>query len=159
MLHVSISYTHAELLYNLGVASIAIYRKDFKALADLRIAESRILLANHKEQGAYYLAGYAVECALKACIAKKTKRFQFPPKAEDVREVYSHKLEKLVEAAGLKDQRYRELKSNPSFAANWSTVKDWTEESRYKTTGLNGKDMYNAVSGANGVLPWIKLRW
>lgn len=141
------------------MASAALYRKDFKALADLRIAEAKVLLGGRKEQGAYYLAGYAVECALKACIAKKTKRFQFPPKAEDIREVYSHKLEKLVEAAGLKDQRDRELKSNPSFAANWNTVKDWTEESRYKTTGLNGKDMYNAVSGANGVLPWIKLRW
>jgi len=137
--------------------SIPIYRKDFKSLAELRISEAKILLSNRKEQGAYYLAGYAVECALKACIAKKTKKFQFPPK--DAKEVYSHNLEKLVEAAGLKDQRDREMKSNPSFAANWNTVKDWTEESRYKTTGLSGKDMYNAVSGANGVLPWIRLHW
>jgi len=30
--------------------------------------------------GAYYLAGYAVECALKACIAKGTQRFEFPDK-------------------------------------------------------------------------------
>jgi len=30
--------------------------------------------------GAYYLAGYAVECALKACIAKKTQRHEFPDK-------------------------------------------------------------------------------
>jgi len=92
---------------------------------------------------------------LKACIAKKTKRFQFPPKADEVRKVYSHRLEELVEAAGLKDQRDRELKSNSSFAANWNTVKDWTEESRYKTTGLNGRDMYNAVTDVHGVLPWI----
>lgn len=141
------------------MANTLMYRKDFKALADLRISEAKALLNSRKEQGAYYLAGYAVECALKACIAKKTKRFQFPPKAEDVREVYSHRLEKLVEVAGLKGQRDRELKSNPLFAANWKTVKDWTEESRYKTTGLNGKDMYNAVVGADGVLPWIKQRW
>jgi hypothetical protein len=127
------SYTRTGLRYNLRVASIPIYRKDFKALADLRIAEARILLARHREQGAYYLAGYAVECALKACIAKKTKKSQFPPKVDDVREMY--------------------------FATNWSTVKDWTAESRYRSSGLNGKDMYNAVAGSNGVLPWIRLRW
>jgi len=141
------------------VPSIPLYRKDFKTLADLRVEEARVLLSKGKIQGAYYLCGYAIECGLKACIAKKTKRFQFPPKAEEVREIYSHKLEKLLEAADLKDQRDRELRSNPSFAANWNTVKDSTEESRYKTTGLNGKDIYNAVTGSNGVLPWIKQRW
>jgi HEPN domain-containing protein len=83
------------------VGSIPIYRKDFKALADLRIAEARILLANHREQGTYYLAGYAVECALKECIAKKTKKSQFPPKVDDVREIYSHRLDKLISVAGL----------------------------------------------------------
>jgi hypothetical protein len=141
------------------MANVPIFRKDFKTLANLRLAEAKVLLDGHKEQGAYYLAGYAVECALKACIAKNTKRFQFPPKTEEVREIYSHKLEKLVEAAGLRDQRDNELKSNPSFATNWNTVKDWSEESRYKTNGLNGKDMYNAVSGKDGVLSWIALRW
>src|SRR5919106_3680906 len=28
--------------------------------------------------GAYYLAGYAVECGLKACIAKQVRRHEFP---------------------------------------------------------------------------------
>jgi hypothetical protein len=141
------------------MATLVLYRRDFKALADLRIAEAKVLLDARKEQGAYYLAGYAVECALKACIAKKTRRFQFPPKAEDAREVYSHKLEKLVEAADLHGQHAVELKSNAAFAANWSIVRLWTAESRYRGTGLNGKDMYNAVSGNDGVLPWIRLRW
>jgi hypothetical protein len=136
-----------------------IFRKDFKSLTELRIADAKVLLANRRGQAAYYLAGYAVECALKACIARKTRRFQFPPKTEEVRRIYSHKLEDLLDAAGLKDQRDKELKLNRAFAANWNTVKDWTEESRYKTTGLSGKDMYEAVVGKNGVLPWIKLRW
>lgn len=141
------------------MAAIPIYRKDFKSLADLRIAEAKTLLASRKEQGAYYLAGYAVECALKACIAKKTKRYQFPPKVDDVRDVYSHRLNKLVSVAGFDADLAREIATNPRFAANWNTVKDWTEESRYKTSGLNGRDMYNAVVDADGVLPWIKLRW
>lgn len=141
------------------MSSNPIYRKDFKALADLRIAEAGVLLAKHKEQGAYYLAGYAVECALKARIAKQTKKSQFPPKVDEVREMYSHRLSQLVSVAGLDGDLKKEINTNPAFATNWSTVKDWTEESRYITSGLNGKDMYNAVTGTNGVLPWIKQRW
>ena len=139
--------------------TVPIYRKDFKVLADLRAKEAEILLKNSKPQGAYYLAGYAVECALKACVAKRTKRFQFPPKPDRVRDIYSHKLDALVVVAGLDLDLKNEIKSNPAFATNWSIVKDWTEESRYKSSRLNGRDMYNAVVGADGVLPWIKQRW
>ena len=141
------------------MADVPIYRKDFKLLADLPADEARILLAKGKHQDAYYLAGYAVECALKACIAKKTKRFQFPAKADYVRRLYTHELDKLLTLAGLDTQLEKDMAANKSFKENWSTVKDWTEESRYSTSQLNGKDMYNAVTGSDGVLPWIKLRW
>jgi len=40
-------------------------RADFQQLADERISEAAVLLAASKFSGAYYLAGYAVECALK----------------------------------------------------------------------------------------------
>ena len=138
---------------------VPIYRRDFKILAELRAEEARILLGKGKQQGAYYLAGYAVECALKACIAKKTKRFEFPAKAEYIRKLYTHELDKLLSLAGLDAQLNKDIGANKVFEANWSTVKDWTEESRYRTSGLNGKDMYNAVAGQDGVLPWIRRRW
>jgi len=83
------------------VAGIALYRKDFKALANLRVEEAGVLLANGKFHGAYYLAGYAVECALKACIAKRTKRFEFPAKPEHVHRLYTHKLMELMKLADL----------------------------------------------------------
>ena len=54
-------------------------RRDFQRLAKLRAAEAGALVRSRKEIGAYYLAGYAVECALKACVAKATKRHEFPP--------------------------------------------------------------------------------
>ena len=143
----------------LSVSDIPIYRRDFRTLAELRAEEARVLLRSRRQLGAYYLAGYAVECALKACIAKQTKRFQFPPKRSSVEKMYSHNLDSLLDAADLKSQLTKEIEANPSFAANWNTVKDWTAESRYKTSGLNGRDLYNAVAGPNGVLPWIRLRW
>ncbi len=138
---------------------VPIYRRDFKLLADLRAKEARILLTKGKQQGAYYLAGYAVECALKACIAKTTKRYQFSPKPQHAHKLYTHELDKLLSLAGLDAQLKKDMAMNKTFEANWSTVKDWTEESRYRTSGLNGKDTYNAVVGTDGVLPWIKLRW
>jgi HEPN domain-containing protein len=141
------------------VPSAPLYRKDFKALADLRAEEARVLLAKGKQQGAYYLAGYAVECALKACIAQKTKRFEFPPKTEYVREIYSHKLNNLLKVADLHEKMSKHMAINAAFETSWNTVKDWTEESRYQTSGLNGKEMYNAVTSQDGVLPWIKLHW
>lgn len=45
-------------------------RSDFQDLAQIRLAEAAALLQAERFDGAYYLAGYAVECALKACIAK-----------------------------------------------------------------------------------------
>lgn len=138
---------------------VAIYRRDFRILAELRAEEARVLLRSRRQLGAYYLAGYAVECALKACIAKQRKRFEFPPKRSIVERMYSHNLDSLLDAADLKAQLEKEIAANPDFAANWNTVRDWTSESRYETSGLNGKELYNAVTGPNGVLPWIRLRW
>jgi hypothetical protein len=141
------------------MAGIPIYRRDFRDLAELRVEEAHILLKSRRRLGAYYLAGYAVECALKACIAKQRRRFEFPPKRRSVDKMYSHNLETLVDVAGLGLQLKKQIAANPDFAANWNTVKDWTEESRYETSGLNAKDLYNAVTGPNGVLPWIRLHW
>ena len=57
-------------------------KTDLEQLADLRLAEAVALLGltPPMPDGAYYLAGYAVECALKACIAKLTDRHDFPDK-------------------------------------------------------------------------------
>ena len=56
-------------------------RFDFQRLAKIRIKEAGVLLEKRCYEGAYYLVGYAVECALKACIAKQTQRFEFPEKS------------------------------------------------------------------------------
>ncbi len=55
-------------------------RSDLQKLAVIRIKEAKLLLDNDAYEGSYYLAGYAVECALKACFAKQTKQYEFPDK-------------------------------------------------------------------------------
>ena len=55
-------------------------RIDLQKLAEDRIADAAALLNAGRWSAAYYLAGYAVECALKACIAKQTQAGDFPDK-------------------------------------------------------------------------------
>jgi HEPN domain-containing protein len=63
-------------------------RGDFQRLAELRLKEAKALCAAGMYDGAYYLAGYAVECAIKACIAKRTKAEEFPPKPKVVQDYW-----------------------------------------------------------------------
>jgi HEPN domain-containing protein len=139
------------------MASAPLFRSDFRELAELRLKDAKVLLDEGQEQAGYYLCGYAVECALKACIAKKTRKYQFPPKKSD--RVYTHSLNELLKTAGLEGQLELEAKANLAFAANWNTVRDWNEEVRYQLTGLDGADLYKAVTGADGILQWIKKHW
>jgi hypothetical protein len=135
-------------------------RKDLQRLAQLRASEAALLAKGGKEHGAYYLGGFAIECALKACIAKRTRRHDFPHDSKYAGRVYSHDLSELLKLAGLDADLDKEMKTNARLAANWGVVKVWSVESRYETSGLNGKGMVTAViSPSDGILPWIKLCW
>lgn len=79
-------------------------RSDLQALARVRLAEAQALVRAARPDGAYYLAGYAVECALKACIARQTQRYEFPDK-KIVDASYTHNLKELVRVANLEDLR------------------------------------------------------
>lgn len=76
-------------------------RKELQALSRIRLAEARALLGSGHFSGAYYLAGYAMECAFKACIARQTLRHDFPDKKR-VDASYTHNLKELVAAAELR---------------------------------------------------------
>lgn len=91
-------------------------RKDFQRLADLRAKEAVTLAKTGNQQGAYYLAGFAVECALKACIAKKTRRHDFPADKDYAGKVYTHNLDQLLKLALLETQLYRDMKTRPQLA-------------------------------------------
>ncbi|MDQ3754076.1 MAG: HEPN domain-containing protein [Acidobacteriota bacterium] len=123
--------------------------------------EAKILFANGHYEGAYYLLGYAVECAFKACIAKRMKRFDIPDR-KLVNDLYTHDLNKLLAVAELKPEYDKVSKANPDFELNWTIVKDWSEQSRY-TSGITknrAKDFQSAVlSRKNGILPWLQKWW
>ena len=134
-------------------------RKEFQILAELRVHEAGLLLKNGAEQGAYYLGGFAVECALKACIAKQTEQHEFPPDRKYTDKAYSHDLKELLKLAGLGDRLVADMVGKPGLGASWNVVKDWSVESRYETSGLKAMEMYNAVTSPDGVLRWLRLHW
>jgi hypothetical protein len=136
-------------------------RDDFRELSRLRLREAKVLLDNQCYEGAYYLMGYAVECALKACIAKHIRRYDFPEK-KIVKDVFTHNLETLVRLAGLETQLKNQTSLNPLFADSWETMKDWSEESRYKPfiAAQDAAALYTAATHRrNGVLTWLKKYW
>ena len=138
---------------------IPLTRKDFQRLAELRSKEAGVLARSRNQIGAYYLGGYAIECALKACIAKQTRRYEFPPKIKYVQKLYEHNLTNLLQIAELDTKLERDMQTNTRLATNWGVVKDWTEQARYRTSGLRGSDLYAAITGQDGVLPWISQHW
>lgn len=134
-------------------------RSDLQNLADLRIAEAKILLDGGSYPGAFYLAGYAVECALKARIAKETKQYDFPDKPKQISKIYSHDLEDLLSLAKLKDQLEADIRSNTNLRAYWNRVVNWKEEKRYEPglTENEARDLYQAIADpVNGVLQWLR---
>ncbi len=122
--------------------------------------EARVLNRNGLYDGAYHLAGLAVECALKACIARKVRRHDFPDK-EFANQVHTHDFKKLVQAADLQATLDNDLKANASLNKNWAVVKDWAIESRYNIIGkLKSRDFYKALTARrDGVMKWIRQRW
>ncbi len=114
------------------------------------------MLNSRHKQGAYYFGGLAIECALKACIAKKTRRHDFPKSVKLAQKVYSHDLSELLKVTELETALETAMRANPTLAAHWGVVKGWKVESRYEASGLNGQDM---TDGADGVLQWIRLHW
>ncbi len=136
-------------------------RADLQHLTRIRLREARVLFDNRRYEGAYYLLGYAVECAFKACIAKQTKRYDFPDR-KFVNDIYTHNLTQLLSLSELGSEHRKESKRNPSFELNWTIVKDWSEQSRY-IAGMSrakAKDFRSAVvSRRSGVLPWLQKWW
>jgi HEPN domain-containing protein len=135
-------------------------RKDFHALTALRLKEAKVLLAGGCPDGAYYLAGYAAESALKASIAKRTERFEFPD-LDRAKASYAHDFPKLVRTAGLDGALRQALDRSPVFSENWTFVRNWSVDSRYeRRTRAEAERLLNALEDPeNGVIAWLKLHW
>lgn len=138
-------------------------RHELQKLARLRLGDAKHLLEAKCWSGAYYLAGYAVECALKACVPVRlaTQPDLIFAERRFSDRCWTHSVAQLAEVAGLKETLAKACMDDPTLQKNWSIVKDWTEESRYRLTRKNESVLlYNAIADKkHGVLLWVKTYW
>jgi hypothetical protein len=136
-------------------------RIHLQKLAGLRLVDAEVLLAAGQWDAAYYLLGYCVECALKACVAKQFRLHKVPDR-KLVNSFYTHRLDELLTISGVKSEMEIHARTDSSFEINWNIVRDWTEAVRYDA-GIPeafARGMYDAVTNsASGVLPWLKTQW
>jgi hypothetical protein len=137
-------------------------RTDLHKLAEDRVLDAEALLNAGRWSGAYYLAGYAVACALKACISKRTSLHDFPDKSF-VQRSFVHDLVELLDLADLKVRMKLDTTpaAIPGLGINWQRVKDWKETDRYQQkTELEARKLFSAITDTGtGVMPWIKSHW
>ena len=137
-------------------------RQEAQQLADEWAVDAKILLDAGRWHEAYYLAGYAVECGLKACVLAYVERtgiiFQDKRSAE---KCYTDDLQALVKAADLDAPFGLDISANPAPGSNWEIVAKWSVDGRYQARSeAEALALYQAVTDhANGVLRWIRIRW
>jgi len=136
-------------------------RGKLQLLADSRLEEARVLLEKKLWTGAYYMTGLAVECALKACLARAVQQHDFPDK-NFVNRAYTHKLKELaqLDAALWKDLQ-KEAGVDVKLRSNWDAVLLWDDENRYEVVEkLQAESLYVATTEpGSGVMEWIRRRW
>lgn len=135
-------------------------RNDLKRLANTRMRDAKRLINAKSYSGAYYLAGLAIECALKACIAKQTRQHDFPDK-KHANKCFEHDPVKLSEVAALDKALKKDFANNQLLEANWGIVAQWSVESRYDIhSEQDATELYSAIAAKkNGVLNWLRKRW
>jgi len=143
-------------------------------MANERILDAAALLAGKRWAFAYYVAGYAVECALKSCILArmiltggvfKEKKF--------AERCFTHDFAELVDLAGLKPELDAKFAASAAaaaaaggppggaFAFNWGVAIQWKETSRYESrTEPEAVALHAAITAdPDGVLQWVQNFW
>lgn len=133
-----------------------------RLMANERILDAGALRAAGRWAYAYYVAGYAVECALKSCIlAQMINTGGVFTSKKFAEECFTHDFGTLVKLAGLTPMLNAELATNAAFVGFWGTAILWKETSRYEQkTQPEADALYLAITdNPNGVMRWIQNYW
>jgi hypothetical protein len=101
-------------------------RAEWQQLALQREIDAKALLAAGCWAGAYYLAGYAVECGRKSCVIVylvNSPEVVFLERRFSEK-CWTHELEHLVDLAGLATARAQDVAVNQELANNWTALAD-----------------------------------
>lgn len=138
-------------------------RAEWQRMAGERVRDAGALLKARRWSAAYYLAGYAVECGLKACVVAYLKKHvevifrerRFSEKC------WTHDYDELLRLAQFMARRDADVAADPALRRNWLVAKNWSEAARYERKArIEAEGLFQAVTDpASGVLPWIRNHW
>ena len=131
-------------------------RSDFQRLAVERLEDAKALFRAERFGAAHYIAGYAIECGLKALICRRIAAAEeFPDK--DGKRYYTHDLGALLRMAALES----EMASTEALRENWSRIKDWDPEMRYQSSLRDVADVFlRAITDEpDGVFSCLTRYW
>lgn len=122
-----------------------ITRTELKKIAKTRLKDAKILFNNRRYDGSIYLCGYAIELALKAIICKNldlkgmpSTSTEFDTIVETIKKMKTHNLELLLQLTGT--QILGQVKSDPVYFTEWSSIISWDPEMRYAPIGAITQD-------------------
>ncbi len=135
-------------------------RGDLRANAQAKLDDAVILLRGGRHSNAYYLARYAVEIGLKACVATQVSAETIPDKAF-IKNILNHQFRVLIGLAGLSGSLKDEEDRDQAFAANWAIALQWEPDSRHEAIdSISAQLLVDAIANPqSGVLRWIKAHW
>jgi HEPN domain-containing protein len=111
------------------------------------LANARFLLRHERWHSAVYLAGYALECWLKAAVCWAKGLTVLPPEYE------THDLQWLLRSAGLQN----EVRRTPALSRAFDCAVDlWQTEIRYAGKAYRRAEATQFFEALGRLVPWLE---
>ena len=116
-----------------------------------RFEDAQILLKNRRPNGSIYLAGFAIECILKALILANSTPRQRAKLRDRLKKEFGHDLEALRKEAG---RRGIHMPRNVMDA--FRRLNTWDNNNRYDPRLQSAEDAQTLFEAAETVISWAK---
>lgn len=131
-------------------------RSELVTISEIWLSAAKSLFADGQTVCAYHAAGIALECALKAQVARNTRAEEFPDKTL-ADKAWKHDPADLLRVAQL--EKELDKPSNAGVKSNWQIVKNWSIETRYDVS-RHEADVESLIRALDdppdGVLVWLR---
>jgi HEPN domain-containing protein len=128
--------------------------RHWRNAAHQRFEDAQILFSYDRNTGAVYLAGYGVECILKALIVASVPA----TRERDVLDTFSGKQGHDLERLRSTYQRESGLAIGREMVVHLARVSTWSTDLRYKPGLTPRKDAEEFLTAARAVMDWATRR-
>jgi hypothetical protein len=119
-----------------------------------RFEDAQILFDNARATGAVYLAGYAVECLLKAVLLDRAARSKLASVWDSFRGRAGHNLDSLEYAVSRVG-----LALPPKLKRDFLKVSTWTTDLRYYAGSKKWDDARDFLQSAARLIEWLERQF